>query len=117
VLEEWAKRQPKFEEADMENSHNDGMTDAERTAHSVKAWAAWVDGRIKDAIEAERALVWEVLGEMFASERHDTEGKIRDAKLQMIEKILDSTAAIRKSLGEVIDLPKWPKNGDGSTVN
>jgi hypothetical protein len=85
----------------------DPEPEIQRNTNTTIAWTQFIDQRIADAIERERDLQREVLAEFFAHERHAIEGQIKDAKLQMIEKMLDTVRDIRKAVEPVVDLPPW----------
>jgi hypothetical protein len=43
--------------------------------------------------------------------------RLTDARLDLTNKMIETLGNIRRSVGEVLDLPKWPRNGDGTSVN
>jgi hypothetical protein len=97
-----------------------GANDRRRTAANSRGWEAWIDARIAAAIAAEHVMA--VLAEALAEERHEIEGKIRDTKLQLTERMLDVLGCTKATVaplarepaeprkdGTVDDLPgKWP---------
>jgi hypothetical protein len=111
------------------------MSDAEAAAvqqfvergNAAEAAAAYWRGVIADAIREERAFMVELvgmsIGELLREDRQalerDFKAKLLELRCDLIERMTSTLETLRRVAGEhgVTDLPKWPKTGNGSTVN
>jgi hypothetical protein len=105
VLKAWRASEPR--ETSRRRGASTEPTEYERSAAVSQSWQSYIDQRIATAIEREHELMLAVIAEFSAEERYAIEGQIKDAKLELLSKMLDNVRDIRKAVEPIVDLPDW----------